>query len=70
MRTRAIGKFVRVSCAAFASCASFAVLADPPADVMNIVREADIKRVGNPLIPGEPYASRSGLRCGRDTQVR
>jgi hypothetical protein len=43
MRTRAIGKFVRVSCAAFASSASFAVLADPPANVMNIVREAEIK---------------------------
>jgi quercetin dioxygenase-like cupin family protein len=26
--------------------------ADPPADVMNIVREADIKWVANPLVPG------------------
>src|SRR5258708_392926 len=29
-----------------------AVLADPPADVMNIVREADIKWQANPLVPG------------------
>ncbi len=26
--------------------------ADPPTDVMNIVREADIKWFGNPLVPG------------------
>ncbi len=29
-----------------------AVRADPPADVMNIVREADIKWQSNPLVPG------------------
>jgi quercetin dioxygenase-like cupin family protein len=52
MKAGAIGNLTRVSCAALACSASFAVLADPPTDVMNIVRETDIKWVANPLVPG------------------
>ena len=52
MKACAIGKPMLVSCAALACSASFGVLADPPADVMNIVREADIKWVANPVVPG------------------
>lgn len=52
MKSGSFGNLIRVSCAAFACSASFAVLADPPADVMNIVREPDIKWVGSPLVPG------------------
>jgi hypothetical protein len=51
MKADTVGQLLRMSCAAFACGASFGVLADPPADVMNIVREADIKWVGNPLVP-------------------
>jgi quercetin dioxygenase-like cupin family protein len=44
------------TCAILAATLAFglssAVLADPPADVMNIVREAEIKWVPNPLVPG------------------
>lgn len=39
MSTGAIGDLVRLSCAAFACSASFAVQADPPADVMNSVTD-------------------------------
>jgi quercetin dioxygenase-like cupin family protein len=52
MKAGAIGNLMRASCAALACSGSFTVLADPPTDVMNIVREADIKWVPNPIVPG------------------
>jgi hypothetical protein len=52
MKACAIGNPMLIACAALACSASFVVLADPPADVMNIVREADIKWVANPVVPG------------------
>ena len=69
---------LRVFCAALACIAAFAVRADPPADVMNILREADVKWVeskvalgvstavisGNPAIPGQPYVVRARFAPG------
>ena len=78
MKAGAIGNLMRVSCTAFACSASFAVLADPPTDVMNIVREAEVKWVpslvapgvatavisGNPANPGQPYVVRARFSPG------
>jgi quercetin dioxygenase-like cupin family protein len=52
MTAGAFEKLMRVSFAALVCGASFVALAEPPADVMNIVRAADIKWVANPLVPG------------------
>src|SRR4051812_42218775 len=59
---------------AFTACA----LADPPADIMNIVREADVKfmpskttpglsqaiLLGDPNVPGQPYIVRNRFSPG------
>jgi quercetin dioxygenase-like cupin family protein len=42
---------IRIALACMLAGSSMA-LADPPADVMNIVREGEIKWVNNPLVPG------------------
>jgi quercetin dioxygenase-like cupin family protein len=66
------------SLAAFTCSASFAVLADPPADVMTIIRWDDVKYVpspivagaanavisGDPKVPGRPYVVRNRFSPG------
>ncbi len=49
----------------YASClaamgVSFAVLADPPKEVMNITRADDVKFVTSPIVPGAANAVLSG----------
>jgi quercetin dioxygenase-like cupin family protein len=52
MKTGRFGNYMRVLCAALACGASFAIRADPPAEVMNITREAEVKWVQSALAPG------------------
>jgi len=54
-------KKISSSIAAALACAfSQAVLADPPADIMNITRWDDVKLVPSPLVPGVANAVISG----------
>ena len=60
MTAIAIRNIARASLAAGAFIAPFGAIADPPADVMNIVREADVKWAANPLVPGLENATLLG----------
>jgi len=53
------------TCIGYASCfvamgISFAVLADPPKEVMNITRPEDVKFVPSPIVPGAANAVLAG----------
>jgi quercetin dioxygenase-like cupin family protein len=78
MQTAKIENLVRLSFGVLACIASFSIRADPPTEVMNITREAEVKWVqspfapglataviaGNPNDPGKPYVVRARFSPG------
>ena len=78
MKSAQFKNCVRVLCTALSCSASFVIHADPPSDVMNITREADVKWVqslvapgvatavmfGKPGDPGKPYVVRARFTPG------